>query len=104
MLISIEGTGKYQLEPGLESMGDAPVLSHFSLPRNPGPKPTGVLENCREVETNCWFSIFGSFTFDRIPKATKNVNVHFFIHSSNTSILYERIPGSFISYYLQPEI
>jgi len=53
MLISIEGTGKYQLEPGLESMGDAPVLSHFSLPRNPGPKPTGVLENCREGETNC---------------------------------------------------
>jgi hypothetical protein len=28
MLISVEGTGKNQLEPGQESMGDASVLSN----------------------------------------------------------------------------
>ena len=46
------------------------------------------------------FFIFGTFPSDRIPKATKDVNVHSFIHSSNTSKLYERIPEGFISYYL----
>jgi len=29
MLISVKGTGKNQLQPGQERMGDAPVLSHF---------------------------------------------------------------------------
>jgi hypothetical protein len=53
MLISIEGTGKNQLEPIQESMEDASVLPHCSLLSNPVPKPAGVLEHCREVETNC---------------------------------------------------
>ena len=35
MAISIEGTGKNQLQPGQESMGDAPVLFHCSLLTNP---------------------------------------------------------------------
>jgi hypothetical protein len=43
------------------SLGDAAVLSHCSLVRNPWPKPTGVLEHCLEGDTNCWFSIFWSF-------------------------------------------
>jgi len=29
MLISVEGTGNYQVEPGQGSMGDAAVLSHL---------------------------------------------------------------------------
>jgi len=58
MLISVEGRGKSQLEPGEESMGNAPVSSHCSLVRNPWPKPTGVLEHCREGDFNCWFSVF----------------------------------------------
>jgi len=35
MLISVEKTGKNQLQPGQASMGYAPVLSHHSLLRNP---------------------------------------------------------------------
>jgi hypothetical protein len=63
-------------------LGDTPVLSHCSLLRNTSKKtPTGVLEHCREGETNCWFSIIGAFLSDRIPEATKDVNVHFFINS-----------------------
>jgi hypothetical protein len=33
MLISVEGTGKNQLEPGQENMGDAPALPQRSLLR-----------------------------------------------------------------------
>jgi hypothetical protein len=58
MLVSVEGTLKNQLYPGQESMGNAPVLSRFSWLRNPKPKPSCVLEHCRERETNGWFSVF----------------------------------------------
>ena len=63
-------------------MGDALVLSLCSLIRNRGSKQAGVLEHCHEGETNCWFSILRNFFFsDRIRKATKDVNVRFFVHS-----------------------
>jgi hypothetical protein len=65
------------------------VLSHCSLLRNPRPTPTGVVEHYREGETNSWFSIFRAFPPDRIPRVTKDFNVHFFIHSSNSCKLYE---------------
>jgi len=35
MLIEFHGTSKNQLQPGQESMRDAPVLSQYYLPRNP---------------------------------------------------------------------
>jgi hypothetical protein len=98
MLISVEATGENWLQPGQDSMGDAPVLSHCSVLRHPWPKPTGVLEHWREGETNCWFSILVAFPSDRIPKATNDVNEHYFIHSSNSYKLYQRIPGTFWSY------
>ena len=54
------GTGKNQMEPGQESMGDAPMLSH-----------------CHEEETNFWFSIFwGHFLW--LYLWGDGVNVHFF--------------------------
>jgi hypothetical protein len=81
MLISVEGTGKNLLEPGQETMGDAPMLLQFSLLRNPWLNPTGVLEHCREGEINSTF--FGAFPSDQFHKATKDVNVCFFIHSSD---------------------
>jgi len=35
MPISVVGTDKNQMEPGKESTGDAPVLPHCSLIKNP---------------------------------------------------------------------
>jgi hypothetical protein len=35
MLIAVEGTGKSQLKLGQGNKGDAALLSHFSLLRNP---------------------------------------------------------------------
>ena len=62
MMISVEGTGKNQLETGQEVMGNDPVLSHCS-----STEKTGVLEHCRVGETKCWFSNFGGVVSDRIP-------------------------------------
>jgi hypothetical protein len=76
MLISVERTGKNELQPGLENMEDAPMLSHCSMLRNTRPKPTGVLEHCREGEFNFGSPFFGAFPSDRISKATKDINVN----------------------------
>ena len=76
-------------------MRDAPVLLHRSLLRNPWPKPTGVLEHCREGKPTVGTPFFGVFPSDRIPKATKAVHVRFFIHSNNSCKLYKRISGNF---------
>jgi hypothetical protein len=62
-------------------MGDAPVLLYCSFLRNPSPKPTGVPEHCRERGTTVGPPFFGAFPSDLIPKATKDVNVRFLIHS-----------------------
>jgi len=35
IFFEFHGTSKNQLQPGQESMRDAPVLSQYSLPRNP---------------------------------------------------------------------
>ena len=62
MPISVKRIDKNRLDLGQESVGDASVLSHYSLIRNPWPKPTRVLKHCREGETNCcFFPFFGLF-------------------------------------------
>jgi hypothetical protein len=40
-------------------------------------------------------SFSGTFPYNRIPKATKDVNVHFFIPYSNSYKLCQRVPGTF---------
>jgi hypothetical protein len=62
LLISV-GTGKNQMEPDQESVGDAPLLSHCSLLRNHCPKLTSVLEHFCGGETNFWFSISQGISF-----------------------------------------
>jgi len=96
VLVSVQGTRKNQLDPGQESTGDTPVLSLCSLLRNPWPTPTSVLERCWG-KTNCRFSTFQAFPSDRIPNATKDDSVHFFIHSSNSCKFDQRISGTFWS-------
>jgi hypothetical protein len=39
------------------------VLPRSSLPENNWSKPTGVLEHCRDGETNCLLSIFSGGFF-----------------------------------------
>ena len=79
MLISVEETGKNQLDPGQESMEFAAVLSQCSLPE--------VLDQNRPL---CWSIVvrenptvgapfFGTFSCDRIPKPTKDVIVYLYI-------------------------
>jgi len=46
------------------------------------------------------FLYFGAFPSDRIPMATKGVSALFFIHISNSSILYQQIPEILWSYYI----
>ena len=65
----------------MREWGDAPVSSYCPLLRKPWPKPIGVLEHCLEGEINCRFSFVGTFPSDRIPKATKDVSIHFFTDS-----------------------
>ena len=70
------------------------MLSDCSLLRNPLPKPIGVLEHCRDGKPKVGSQFFGAFPFDRIPKATEDVDVCFFIHSGNSCKLCQRIAGT----------
>jgi len=69
---------------GQEDKGRSSVL-RCSFLRNIGSQLTGVLEHCREGEIKWWFSFFRVFSSDRIRKATKEVNVRFFIPRYYTS-------------------
>jgi hypothetical protein len=89
MLSSVEVTGKNLLQPGQESMGNALVLVHCSLIEK-------ILDQNRPV---CWSIVvketptngspfFGTFPSERIPKATKDINVRVFIRSINSCKYY----------------
>jgi hypothetical protein len=45
--------------------------------------------------------LFGTFPFDRIPNAKKNVKVLFFIHSNNSGKLYQWIYFNYSSEFLE---
>jgi hypothetical protein len=61
--MSAEVRGTNQLQAGQENMEDASMLLLCSFLRNPRPKPTGVLEYCRDGETNYWFVILRGVSF-----------------------------------------
>ena len=48
-------------------------------------------------EQNIASTFFGAFPSDRMLKATKNVNSHFFIHSNSSCKLHKRIPINYTS-------
>jgi hypothetical protein len=77
-------------------MEDAPVLSQYSVLRNPCVTPTGVWSIVVKEKPTAGSPFFGAFPSARIPNTTKDVSVHFFIHSIDFSKLYRRIPGTFL--------
>ena len=81
VLIPVDGTGKNQLEKCQKSMGNAPMLSHFSLLRNPWPNRPVCWSIVVKENPTVVSPFFGAFPTDRIPKVTNNVKVHFCIHS-----------------------
>jgi len=105
MLISVKRTGKNQLEPGKESMGDGPLLSHCSLLRNPWLKSivcwSSVVKMRKSTVDSPFFMVFPS---DRNPKVMKDVKVHLSIHYSNSCKLHQQIPRIFWSYYVYSPI
>ena len=96
MRVSVQGTGRNQLDPGQESMGDAAVLSRYLL-RHRWPKSTGVLDHYREGETKELVTqLPGRFLLTAsLRRRRTSVCVHFLIHSSSSSKLYKWIPGTF---------
>jgi hypothetical protein len=45
---------------------------------------------------------FGAFPFDRVHKATKDINVHFYIHDSDSSNLYQRVHVIYTNEFREP--
>jgi hypothetical protein len=66
------------------------------LLENPWIKLTGVPKLCRESEPNDDSPYFGAFSSERIPKATKDVKVHFFIHSYSTTDIISANAANFL--------
>jgi hypothetical protein len=50
-----------------------------------------------KVKPSVGSPLFGAFPSDRIPKALKDSNVRFFIHSNNFCKLHQRIPENILS-------
>jgi hypothetical protein len=94
MLISVEGTGKNQLEPGQRMLWFCNnVLCEEILDDNRPVCWSIVVKEKPTVD----FPFFGALPSDRIPKATKDVSMHILIHSGNFCKLNLRIPGTFCS-------
>jgi len=62
MLISVEEKVKISWTKSGD-YGRCSSVVTISVLKNPRPKPTGVLEHCREGETKSWFSFLGGVSF-----------------------------------------
>jgi len=95
LLISVEGTVKNQLHLVQDSTGDASVLTQsFFQEISDQNRPvcwTIVVKEKPNIDSP-FFVVCPS---DHFSKATKDVNVHFFIHSSNSRKLNQQITGNF---------
>ena len=69
MLISVEGNGTNQLQPGQESMGDAPEFSYRALLRKLWPVYRSIVAKEKPTVRSPFFGVLPS---DRIPKAPKH--------------------------------
>jgi hypothetical protein len=74
-------------------MGDALELSHYSLLEYNCPVCWSIVMK-ENPTVGCPF--FGAFPSDRIHKASKDVDVQLFNHSTNSRTLYQRIPVNYI--------
>jgi len=68
-------------------MGDDVVLLHCSLLRSLDQNRPVCWSIVVQKEPTVRSPLFEAFHFDRNPKATKDVNVHFCIHSRNSDKL-----------------
>jgi hypothetical protein len=97
MLTSVQGTGKNQLQPCQESVGDASVLSHCSLLRNPWPYRPVCWSIVANEKQTVGSPIIGALSSDRILKATKNVNAT----SWDRNFSHAEIKGNYTSEFLK---
>jgi hypothetical protein len=96
MLISVKGTGKKSDGVRPEEYGGCSSILTMFFTKKSLTKPdrcAGALSLGRNKLMVLHFS--GAFPTDRIPEATKEVNVHLFIQSSKFCKLYQQIPGTF---------
>ena len=86
---------------------DAPMLSHFSLLRNPWPNRQVWWSIVVKEKPAAGSPFFGTFPSDLISKATKDVDVRFCSHNCTIFLmqqflkLHQRIPGTFWRYYTE---
>jgi hypothetical protein len=81
-----------------DSREDIPVMWHFSLLWNPYQnRPVCWSIVVKEKQTLGSPFFFGNFRSDQILKETKDTNIHFFIHSSNSQKSYQGIPENYTS-------
>jgi hypothetical protein len=105
MLISVQGTGKNQLEPDQESVWDTPVVSHSNLLKKiPEQNRLVCCSVVVKGKPKVSSPLFRALASNRISKVTNDITIHFFIPISNSCKLYQRNPGTFWSYYVLTHI
>jgi hypothetical protein len=80
-----------------DSREDIPVVWHFSLLWNPYQNQLVCWSIVVKEKPTLGSPFFCTFRSDHIPKATKDVIIHLFIHSSNSHKSYQAFPENYTS-------